>query len=91
MTLWSKFGDDFLADTTRPPRSDEVDGVVYHFTDRKGFSQLMQANEFFEHGTHNNNEYGTTMSAVRDVVESGHTCVITIHPDVSAKVITFPQ
>ena len=48
-----------VSHTTRPPRSNEVDGVDYHFVVHKKFEDLINKNEFYEHARIFENYYGT--------------------------------
>lgn len=61
--------------------------MVYHFISQKEFEQKMTNNDFFEHGKHNDNYYGTSLNAIVEVILSGRTCVITAHPDVSVTLL----
>ena len=38
-----------VSHTTRPPRSNEVDGVDYNFVSVKKFEELIKQNEFYEY------------------------------------------
>ncbi|XP_065184457.1 uncharacterized protein LOC135815137 isoform X2 [Sycon ciliatum] len=70
--------------TTRPMRPDEKPGEIYHFITQKEFETKMKSNEFFEHGQHRENFYGTALRSVTEVIMSGHTCVVTAHPEALA-------
>ena len=48
-----------VSHTTRPPRSNEVDGVDYHFVTNKQFEKLINKDQFYEHAKIFNNRYGT--------------------------------
>ena len=48
-----------VSHTTRPPRSNEVDGVDYHFVSTKKFEELIDKNEFYEYAKIFGNYYGT--------------------------------
>ena len=39
-----------VSHTTRKPRSNEVNGVDYHFVEHKEFMELINNKEFYEHG-----------------------------------------
>ena len=45
--------------TTRPPRSNEVDGVDYHFVTKEKFSELINQDKFYEYAKIFDNFYGT--------------------------------
>ena len=48
-----------VSHTTRPPRSNEVNGVDYHFVTNKQFEKLIDEDQFYEHAKIFNNRYGT--------------------------------
>lgn len=50
--------------TTRPPRSNEVDGVDYYFITHKKFEELIKKNKFYEFAKIFGNYYGTLKSNV---------------------------
>jgi len=58
------------ADTTRPPRENEVDGRDYHFVPTREQMELDIENHLFvEAGQFNNNLYGTSIQSVKDVAQ----------------------
>ena len=57
-------------DTTRTPSDGEVDGREYHFVrSREQMERDIQNNLFIEAGQYNDNLYGTSVQAVRDIAE----------------------
>ncbi len=48
-----------VSHTTRPPRSNEVDGVDYHFVSMENFQELIRQKKFYEHAEIFENYYGT--------------------------------
>lgn len=66
--------------TSRPKKDSEVDGVDYHFIGRPQFEADILAGKFVEHGEYERNYYGTSLDAIRAVVNSGKTCVLNLHP-----------
>ena len=48
-----------VSHTTRSPRSNEVDGVDYHFITNDEFQKLIKDNRFYEHAKIFDNFYGT--------------------------------
>ena len=48
-----------VSHTTRPPRSNEVNGVDYHFVSKNEFEKLIENNEFYEYAKIFENYYGT--------------------------------
>nr|XP_039260629.1 MAGUK p55 subfamily member 5-like isoform X1 [Styela clava] len=67
--------------TTRPRKDNEVDGQDYHFISMKDFETMISDNEFLEHGSFQKDLYGTTIGAVRKVIDSGKICVINLHAE----------
>lgn len=64
--------------TTRAPRPGEVDGVAYHFLSVEGFERAVEVGEFLEHATYNGHRYGTLLSEVRKVTQSGRHVLLDI-------------
>lgn len=48
-----------VSHTTRRPRTNEVDGIDYHFIDKTNFENLIKENKFYEYAKIFNNYYGT--------------------------------
>ncbi|ORX68412.1 putative guanylate kinase [Linderina pennispora] len=72
------FADYPVSNTTRQPRTGEVDGKDYHFLTREQFIAAVNNNEFIEHAEFSGNMYGTTIQSVKDVATSGKTCILDI-------------
>ena len=53
-----------VSHTTRPPRSNEVDGKDYHFVNEEHFKNLINNNEFLEYAKVFNNYYGSLKKEV---------------------------
>ena len=53
-----------VSHTTRKPRSNEVDGVDYHFVSKSEFLQMINDNRFYEHAKIFGNYYGTLKDTV---------------------------
>ena len=70
------------SDTSRAKRDGEVDGSDYHFITRAQFEADIAAGKFVEHGEYEKNYYGTSLDAIRAVVNSGKICVLNLHPQV---------
>ncbi|XP_022240973.1 LOW QUALITY PROTEIN: MAGUK p55 subfamily member 5-A-like [Limulus polyphemus] len=66
--------------TSRPKRDGEFDDVDYHFITRAQFEADILAGKFVEHGEYEKNYYGTSLDAIRSVVNSGKICVLNLHP-----------
>ncbi|XP_046661501.1 guanylate kinase isoform X2 [Homalodisca vitripennis] len=79
--LFEEFPDKFgfsVSHTTRNPRPGEENGKHYHFTTKEEMEQAITRGEFIESAVFSNNMYGTSVSAVRSVCESGKVCVLDI-------------
>ena len=48
-----------VSHTTRTPRSNEVDGVDYHFVSKEKFKELIDKGKFYEYAKIFENYYGT--------------------------------
>jgi len=66
--------------TSRTRRDDELDGADYHFISRLNFEQDILARKFVEHGEYEKAYYGTSLEAIRSVVNSEKICVLNLHP-----------
>ncbi|XP_046981287.1 protein PALS1-like [Schistocerca americana] len=66
--------------TSRPRKEGEVDGQDYHFISRAQFEADILARRFVEHGEYERAYYGTSLAAIRAVVDAGKTCVLNLHP-----------
>jgi guanylate kinase len=64
--------------TTRAPRPGEVEGLSYHFLDRKRFLALRDAGGLLEANEVHGNWYGTPRSEVRQALASGHDVILKI-------------
>ncbi len=67
-----------VSHTTRAPREGEVDGVNYHFTDKKVFETMVEASEFFEYATVFGNMYGTSQKHVEQQLLDGKDVILEI-------------
>lgn len=66
--------------TSRTRRDDELDGADYHFITRLQFEQDILARKFVEHGEYEKAYYGTSLEAIRSVVNLEKICVLNLHP-----------
>merc|ERR1712029_831528 len=66
--------------TSRIRRDDEHDGADYFFISRLQFEQDILARKFVEHGEYEKAYYGTSLDAIRSVVNSEKICVLNLHP-----------
>jgi len=66
--------------TSRVRRDDETDGQDYHFITRLQFEQDILSRKFVEHGEYEKAYYGTSLEAIRAVVNLEKICVLNLHP-----------
>ncbi len=59
-----------VSHTTRSPRSNEVEGVDYHFVSHKEFEKLINENKFYEYAKIFDHYYGTLKKTVDDLIKS---------------------
>jgi len=64
--------------TTRQPRSNEIDGLAYHFIDRVEFERRLAAGEFLESADVFGNYYGTHAEALTSAKAQGKDLVLDI-------------
>lgn len=72
--------------TTRAPRTGEVDGVNYHFTDRAGFEERIRQGDFLEHAEYVGNYYGTSRSLIEEKLNQGQDVLLDIEVQGAAQV-----
>ena len=58
-----------VSHTTRKPRSNEVDGVDYHFISDEEFKKFIKEEKFYEYAKIFDNFYGTLKSTVDEILE----------------------
>ena len=58
-----------VSHTTRPTRSNEVDGVDYHFVNKAKFEELIKEKKFYEYAKIFNNYYGTLKKNVDENIK----------------------
>ena len=59
-----------ISHTTRSPRSNEVDGIDYHFVSNDKFKQLIKENKFYEYAKIFENYYGTLKKNVDETLKN---------------------
>ena len=57
-----------VSHTTRKPRSNEIDGIDYHFISQKEFQKLINENKFYEYAKIFENYYGTLKKNVDNII-----------------------
>jgi guanylate kinase len=85
-----------ISHTTRAPRAGEQNGREYHFVTKEDFTALKGANGFIETAQFSGNFYGTSVSAIKEVRDTGRVCILDIemegvrqvekHPDLDVRV-----
>ena len=58
-----------VSHTTRSPRSNEVDGVDYHFVAKNKFEELIKEKKFYEYAKIFENYYGTLKKNVDETIK----------------------
>ncbi|XP_030642533.1 MAGUK p55 subfamily member 4 [Chanos chanos] len=66
--------------TTRAPESNEQYGREYHFVSRELFQYMMCNHRFVECGNYKGHLYGTSIDAIKNVLDTGKICIIDIEP-----------
>lgn len=72
--------------TTRARRLDEIDGRNYHFISVEEFQKRIDAGDFLEFAEVHGNMYGTSLSQVREITESGRDVILEIDVQGAASV-----
>lgn len=66
--------------TSRTKKDSEINSQDYHFISRAQFEADIVNRKFVEHGEYEKAYYGTTVDAIRAVVNAGKFCVLNLHP-----------
>ncbi len=64
--------------TTRAPRTGEIDGREYRFTDPETFRGMVARGEFLEWAEVHGNYYGTSQKWIADQLAAGHDVLLEI-------------
>lgn len=67
-----------VSHTTRPPRRGEIDGTHYYFVNTDEFMDMVAQSEFLEHAQVFGNYYGTSKTAVSDLLKAGIDVILEI-------------
>ncbi|XP_033827534.1 MAGUK p55 subfamily member 3 [Periophthalmus magnuspinnatus] len=67
--------------TTRPKKPHEKEGVEYHFVTKQQFDADVINNKFIEHGEYKENQYGTSIEAIRSVQAKNKMCIVDVQPE----------
>uniref|UniRef100_A0A674C5G9 MAGUK p55 scaffold protein 3 n=1 Tax=Salmo trutta TaxID=8032 RepID=A0A674C5G9_SALTR len=68
-------------DTTRAKKSHEREGVEYNFITKQAFEADIQSNIFIEYGEYKDNFYGTSLEAIRSVLDQNKICLVDVQPE----------
>lgn len=68
--------------TSRKPKVDERDGQMYSFMTRSEMECDIKSGRFLEHGEYDGNFYGTKISSIHEVIETGKICILDVNPQV---------
>uniref|UniRef100_A0A4W5JJA1 MAGUK p55 scaffold protein 3 n=1 Tax=Hucho hucho TaxID=62062 RepID=A0A4W5JJA1_9TELE len=68
-------------DTTRAKKSHEREGVEYNFITKQAFEADIQSNIFIEYGEYKDNFYGTSLEAIRSVLDRNKMCLVDVQPE----------
>ena len=64
--------------TTRAPRTEEIDGINYHFVDLTTFQSMQKNNQLLESAQIYNNYYGTSKETVNEKLQQGIDVILEI-------------
>ena len=64
--------------TTRPPRSDEINGINYYFVSINEFEEMIKNNAFVEHATVFDNHYGSSTKLIKEKLDEGIDVILEI-------------
>ncbi|XP_010005635.1 PREDICTED: MAGUK p55 subfamily member 4, partial [Chaetura pelagica] len=66
--------------TTRVQKSYEMNGREYHYVSKETFENMVYSHRMLEYGQYKGYLYGTSIDAVRTVLDEGKICVIDLEP-----------
>ena len=67
-----------VSHTTRPPRSDEINGINYYFVSINEFEEMIKNNAFVEHATVFDNYYGSSTKLIKEKLDEGIDVILEI-------------
>ncbi|XP_035380281.1 MAGUK p55 subfamily member 3 isoform X2 [Electrophorus electricus] len=67
--------------TTRHRKTHEKDGVEYHFVTKQAFEADAHNHKFIEYGEYKENQYGTSIEAIRSVQAKNKMCLVDVQPE----------
>ncbi|KAE8580284.1 hypothetical protein XENTR_v10024384 [Xenopus tropicalis] len=66
--------------TTRQKKTYEENGREYFFVSKEAFESMVYSHGFLEYGEYNGHMYGTSVEAVKAVLDAGMICIIDLEP-----------
>ncbi|KAM4626554.1 MAGUK p55 subfamily member 4 isoform 2-T2 [Discoglossus pictus] len=66
--------------TTRHKKSYEENGREYFFVSREMFESMVYSHSFLEYGEYKGHMYGTSVDAVKSILDGGKICIIDLEP-----------
>uniref|UniRef100_A0A8C0GYQ6 MAGUK p55 scaffold protein 4 n=1 Tax=Chelonoidis abingdonii TaxID=106734 RepID=A0A8C0GYQ6_CHEAB len=66
--------------TTRAQKSYEENGREYHYVSKETFENMVYSHRMLEHGEYKGHLYGTSVDAVRTVLDEGKICIVDLEP-----------
>lgn len=76
-----------ISATTRNPRSEETDGIEYHFLSYEKFEEMIHRNEFLEYAKYVGNYYGTPLAPILTHLSEGTDVLLDIEVQGHAQII----
>ena len=70
-------------DTSREPREEELHQKGYNFLNKEEMYRSILAGKYYEWGETNGNYYGSKLSSIRDIIDSGKIALVDCDPSVS--------
>ena len=70
------------SDTSRPRKPDERNGKHFHFVSRQEMERDIENYAFVEHYYCDGHYFGTSINSIRNVMNSGLTCLLDLDPQV---------
>lgn len=67
--------------TTRSRRSQEREGVEYHFITKAAFEADIQNGKFIEYGEYKDNLYGTSLESIYGILAQNKVCLVDVQPE----------
>jgi len=67
-----------VSHTTRNPRPGEEDGKDYHYTTKEAMQEGIARGDFIENAEFSGNMYGTSKSAIEDVIAKNIICILDV-------------